>query len=96
MRLRWAERARSLRSPDLVFDWAEMPALRPFCEYYTGKTRTRRTSARLSARLSFYAHVCNFLWILYHIPDQLSTATQCFSYRNFSGGTTRDANYVKA
>ena len=47
-----------------------MPAFITFCGYYTtpaaGRSRRRRTSAQLSARLSFYARVYNILRILYH------------------------------
>ena len=37
---------------------------------------TRRTSARIGARSSCFARVAACLRILYHIPNQLSTATE--------------------
>ena len=44
---------------------------------------SKSTESRKNVRLSYYARVYNALLTLYHIPDQLSTATEYFLLSEF-------------
>ncbi len=86
-RLRWANRARSHRSPGCMIPEAVRPALRPVCVHSAppavSRSRTLPPVARLCGSRSRAARAVSCLWSLYHVL--FYSVNQDKTVKSFSG-----------